>query len=192
LFALFTNQLPEPFGKNYFVIKPVFHISILLCILVVLNTAILGTKVTNYPGVSWIYDSYPAGSLKHFREGFRKSFVIYLIVPVCISVGIVFIFKIPLDQAAVHTLFIFVSANLYNSVYNYFSKSLPFTKENTLLNSLSRVASIFYPFLFGVIIILIQLYVYRSIITALVAIIAIITINFWVNYFGFVKEKKAQ
>src|SRR4030095_16383151 len=59
LFALVTNQLPEPFGRNYFVIKPVFHISILLCILVVLNTAMLGIKVTNYPGVSWIYGAYP-------------------------------------------------------------------------------------------------------------------------------------
>ena len=83
MFALFTNQLPAPFDRNYFEIKPVFHISLLLCVLVVLNTAIIGVKVTNYPGVSWVYESYPITSLRNFKNGFRKFFVVYLLIPVC-------------------------------------------------------------------------------------------------------------
>jgi len=189
LFALVTSQLPEPFARNYFAARPVFHISILLCVIVVLNTAIIGVKVTNYPGVSWIYESYPVESLRHFKNGFRKFFMVNLLIPVCILLGIIFAIKIPLEQALVHSLFIFASANLYNSIYNLFSKTLPFTKENTLINSLQRMASILYPFLYGIVIVLIQLYVYSSMVTALIAIIAIITINFWLNYFGFVREK---
>ena len=67
---------------------------------------------------------------------------------------------------------------------------VPFTKENTLINSLQRMASIFYPLLFGIIIISIQMFVYRSMVTALVAVLAIMTINFWANYFGFVRKKR--
>lgn len=190
VFALFTNQLPAPFDRNYFDIKPVFHISIMLCVLVVLNTAILGVKVTNYQGVSWIYDSYPLTSRKNFKNGFRKFFVIYLLIPVCIAIGIIFIFKIPLDQAVLHTLFIFAAANLYNSLYNLFSRVLPFTKENTLINSLQRMTSILYPFVFGIIIVMLQLFVYRSMLTALVTLLALITLTFWINYFGFVRASK--
>ncbi len=190
IFALITNQLPPPFNKNYYETKPVFHISILLCVLVVLNTAILGVKVTNYPGVSWVYDSYPISSRKHFKNGFRKFFVVYLLLPVCILLGIIFLIKIPADQALLHTIYIFASANLYNSIFNLLSKALPFTRENTLINSLQRMTSILFPFLFGIIIIMVQLFAYRSFLYAVITILAIITITFWLNYFGFVREKR--
>jgi hypothetical protein len=189
LFALFTNQLPPPFSRNYFEIKPVFHISILLSVLVVLNTSILGVRITNNRGVSWVYNSYPVESLKNFKNGFRKFFVVYLLIPVCILTGAVMIFKIPADQVFIHTVFIFASANLYNSLFNLFSKNLPFTVENTLVNSLQRMSAIILPFIFGVIIIFLQLFVYKSILSTVIAILAIFTVTFWINYFGFVKHK---
>lgn len=189
LFALFTNQLPPPFSRNYFETKPVFHISILLCVLVVLNTAILSVRITNYTGVSWIYNAYPVESLKHFKNGFRKFFIIYLLLPVCLALGIIFFIKIPADQALLHIIFIFAAANLYNSIFNLFSKSLPFTKENTLINSLQRMTSILIPFLYGIVIVILQLFIYKSILTALIGTLSIITITFWINYFGFVRTK---
>jgi hypothetical protein len=190
IFALITNQLPAPFAKNYYETKPVFHISILLCVLVVLNTAILGVRVTNYPGVSWVYDSFPMSSRKHFKNGFRKFFVVYLLLPVCLMLGIIFLFKIPADQAILHTVFIFASANLYNSIFNLLSRALPFTKENTLVNSLQRMTSILFPFLFGIIVIMVQLFAYRSFLYAVISILALLTITFWLNYFGFVRDKQ--
>ncbi len=189
VFALITNQLPAPFDKSYFEIKPVFHISIMLCVLVVLNTAIIGTKVTNFPGVAWIYESYPISSHRNFKNGFRKFFVVYLLIPVSAGLGLIFLFKIPMHQALLHTVFIFASANMYNSIYNLLSRGLPFTKENTLINSFQRMTSIIYPFLFGIVIVMLQLFVYNNMLTTLIALLAIISITFWINYFGFVRKK---
>jgi hypothetical protein len=189
IFALVTNQLPAPFDRSYFEIKPVFHISLMLCVLVVLNTAIIGTKVTNFPGVAWIYESYPISSRKNFKNGFRKFFVVYLLIPVCAGLGIIFMIKIPMHQALLHIIFIFAAANLYNSIYNLLSRGLPFTKENTLINSFQRMTSIVYPFLFGIVVIMVQLFVYKSMMTTLIALLVIITITFWLNYFGFVRKK---
>jgi hypothetical protein len=189
VFALVTGQLPPPFDKNYFALKPVFHISILLCILVALNTAIHGVRITNYPGVSWIYGAFPIPSRRNFKNGFRKFFVIYLLIPVCVICGIIFLFKIPADQAILHTIFIFTASNLYNSICNLLYRALPFTKENTLINSLQRLSSIMYPLLFGAIIVVLQLFVYKSMLTTTIAAIALITITFWLNYFGFVRRK---
>ena len=189
IFALITDQLPAPFDKNYFELKPVFHISLLLSVLVVLNTAIIGVKITNYPGVSWIYDSYPLVSKKNFKNGFRKFFVVYLLIPTCIGLGIIFLFTMPMHQALLHTVFIFAAANLYNTLYNLFSKVLPFTKENTLINSLQRMTAIIYPFIYGSVIVLLQLFVYKNMLSAVIAVLAFITITFWLNYFGFVRKK---
>lgn len=190
LFALFTNQLPPPFEKNFLDIKPVFHISLLISLLVVLNTSVISFKITQFPGGSWIYDSYPVSSQGNFRNGFRKFFVVYLLIPASIGIGIIFLFKIPAHQALLHTFFIFASANLYNSVYNLYNKVYPFTLENTLLNSLKKFSAVFYPFIFGIILILFQIFFYKNMFTALIGIVILITVTFWINYFGFSRKTK--
>jgi hypothetical protein len=188
IFAFAADQLPIPFQfQRGAEVKPVFHISILIAVLVSLSTAIMSVKVTNYKGVWWIYDSLPIESLSHFKNGFRKFFVINLLVPICIFLEIIFMLKIPLYIATIHTLFIFISANIYVSIYSLLNKGLPFTKENTMLNSMQRVAGMIYPVLYGIAIVFIQLYAYNSFLNAIIVTLALITINFWMNYFGFVR-----
>ena len=191
IFALLTNQLPPPFEAGYFMIRPVFHISILLSVLVVLNTAVLGMKITNHPGASWVYESYPLSGKKRFKNGIRKFFTVYLIIPLCIILGLVFAFKMPLWQAALASLFIFASANLYNSIFNILNRALPFTKENTFLNSIQKLSGMFYPLAFGAGIVFVQLYVYDSVFHTIIALLALLTVNFWLNFFGFVHLKKS-
>lgn len=192
IFALLTNQLPQPFGKMFFELKPVFHISILISVLVVLNTSIVGMKITNNPGASWIYQSYPMDSKKRFKNGIRKFFIIYLLVPLCIVLAIIFSFSMPLWQALLHTLFIFAAANLYNSMYNLLSRVLPFSKENTLLNSVHKLSGMVFPFIYGTIIVFVQMFVYNSVPSSIIALLIIITLNFWLNFFGFVHLKAAR
>ena len=66
---------------------------------------------------------------------------------------------------------------------------MPFTKENTMINSFQRMTSIIYPFLYGIIIVMLQLFVYKSMITTMITILAFISVTFWINYFGFVRKK---
>ena len=188
VFALFTNQLPYPFEGDLLYSRPVFHISILLCVLVVLNTALLGIKITNYPGAAWIYEAYPMESIRSFRNGLRKFFIIRLLFPVFILLFIIMIFKIPFHFAVLHLIFLFGVTNLYNTIYNSLSKILPFTKENTFVNSIQRLTAIIFPFIYGSIMAVIMLAVYTHIETVIIAIILIFTVTFWINYFVFSKK----
>ena len=190
LFALFTNQLPVPFSPDVLSIKPVFHISILLCVLVVLNTALLGIKITNYPGASWVYDAYPMESRKAFKNGIRKFMVVRLLYPVFIILFLIIIIKIPVHYSALHILFLFAVTNLYNSIFNTFSKALPFTKENSFINSVQRLTSIIIPLIYGIIMSVIMFLVYASVEITIITVIVIMTITFWLNYFSFVRKPK--
>ena len=190
LFALVTNQLPPPFWKAYFSTKPAFHISILLSVFVVINTSMLGIKVTSNSSASWIYDAYPIESRKRFKNGIRKFFVLYLILPVTVILFAIFLIKIPFPQALVHALFIFSAANLFNTLCHAFSKTLPFTAENTLINSAQRLLAVFSSILFGIPFIALQLFAYRSITEALAVSAGILTLTFWINFFVFVKASK--
>lgn len=188
IFAFITNQIPSPFSFDYFETRPVFHISIFVSVLVVLNTGIRGTKVTNYIDASWVYDAYPLGSRKNFINGIRKFFVIYLLVPICVFLFIVFVFKMPFLYALVHTLYIFACANCFNSIFHMLNKDLPLTKENTLFNSLQRITSLIFPLLFGILFVTIQVFVYKNIFSAVIAVIAIFAVTFWINFFGFHRD----
>lgn len=188
LFALVTDQLPPPFWKAYYSTRPAFHISIMLSVFVVINTSVSGIKVTGNSSASWIYDAYPIESRKRFKNGIRKFFVLYLIVPVTVTLYVIFAFKIPYQQALAHTLFIFASANLFNSLCHAFSKSLPFTLESSLINSLQRFTAIFISIIFGIPFVALQLLAYGSIAEALITSGILLTITFWINYFVFVKE----
>lgn len=184
-FALITNQLPNPFSNNYFEQKPVFHISILISILVVLNASFISLKITSYPGVSWIYNALPINTVKAFRNGIRKYFVINLILPITIGIFLILIFAIPLNYALLHIIFTFVIVNFYNSILNIFSRTLPFTKENTLINSIQKISSVIISFLIGIIFVIIQLLVYNNIKYIIFFVLAVLILTFFINYLGF-------
>jgi hypothetical protein len=184
-FALITNQLPNPFSNNYFEQKPVFHISILLSILVVLNASFISLKITSYPGVRWIYNALPINTVKAFRNGIRKYFVINLILPITIGIFLILIFAIPLNYALLHIIFTFVIVNFYNSILNIFSRTLPFTKENTLINSIQKISSVIISFLIGIIFVIIQLLVYNNIKYIIFFVLAVLVLTFFINYLGF-------
>jgi hypothetical protein len=64
---------------------------------------------------------------------------------------------------------------------------MPFTKENTIIHSIQRITSLIYPIIFGAVFFVIQYFAYSSLILAVILILGIATVNFWLNYFGFVR-----
>ena len=190
VFALVTNQLPPPFSNPLLGSYAAFHISIPISVLVVITTAMLGIKITSNPSASWVYEAYPIESKMRFKNGIRKFFVVYLLLPVCLLLFIIYWIAMPFYQAAVNTLFIFSVSNMFNSLSHSFSKTLPFSRENTLINSGQRIFSMVLAVVFGIPVIALQFFVYRSMLDAAVASIIVITVTYWLNYFIFVREKK--
>jgi hypothetical protein len=192
IFALLTNQLPPPFGI-FFLDPPgsslTFHISIMLAVFMVINTSLLGIRVTSNPAASWIYDSYPIESRKRFKNGIRKFFVLYLLTPVCLVLFIIFSFAMPLLQALVHTLYIFSVSNLFCSIVHSLSKTFPFTRGSTVINSVQRIFSMFLAIIFGIPFVVLQVFVYRSVLDAFAASVIVITATYWINYLLFVRDK---
>jgi hypothetical protein len=185
IFAIFTNQLPPPFGYVFFDVNPVFHISIFISVLMAVNAAVRGIKATNETDAAWVYESFPIENKLHFINGIRKFFVLELLLPLTAILFILYITVIPFFQALIHIIFVLVCTNLFNSLYHAYNKDLPFTRENTIFNSIQRITSLVYPIVFGGIFAVLQYYVYRSYNLTLITIIATITANMWVNYFAF-------
>lgn len=162
LFALISGQMYSPFVQFFAAGRPVFHISILITALIALNAAATGIKVSNEPQATWVYEAYPIGSKKEFINGVRKFFIVYFIFPLFVFLLMIFSLRMSLYDALLHSLFIAVAANLFNTLYHLFSRTLPFTIINTVLNSVRRIAELGLPLVIGVIFVLIQYYVYQK------------------------------
>lgn len=180
-FGLMTNQLPELFNQNYLQLKPVFHISILFSVMVVLNTALLGIRSSDTPEASWIYLAYPMYKITEFVSGIRKFFVLHFLLPIALSVLVITLFSLTAVQALVNVFFIFSSAMLYNALFFRFSRLLPFTEKNTTINSFKRIASIINPFIFSILIVMVQSFVYKDQYLALITAIIILFISILIN-----------
>ncbi|MGH2575157.1 MAG: hypothetical protein ACRDFC_05585 [Ignavibacteria bacterium] len=182
LFALFTNQLPSPFAKNYFDVKPVFHVSILLSMLIVINACIVGMKVSSYAGASWVYNAYPVEYSGQFINGVRKFFFLYLILPLNALLFFLFSFKMPFYDSLIHILFILAAGTVFNTVYHVFNKGLPFTKESTMINSIQKLTSFIFPLIFGIIFIIIQFFVYPNRLNTWLTVSILLIINYMLVY----------
>jgi hypothetical protein len=189
IFAIVTNQLPRPFGNSVIPVNGSMHIAIFLTMLMIVNISLMGIKITGNPSASWIYNAYPMESVMIFKNGIRKFFVLYLLVPVSLLLFVLFTVKIPVYQALIHVLFIFSAVNLYNTICHGFTKTLPFTKENTVINSVQRIGSMLLAILAGIPLIALQIMVYRSWPDALLASAVMLTLTAWLNYFIFIRRK---
>lgn len=181
VFAYFTNQMPPPFQKDFFHIRPVFHISIMLAFLVAVHTCASGLKTSNFYEASWVFDAVPVKSLSSFKNGVRKFLNLYLIIPVSILIFALFSLQINFYQSFVHTIFILQVAVIYNTFITIFTKKLPFTLENNFLNSFQRITTMIIPLLFGSIFVMLQVFIYTSIYSALIAAFAIFILNLTIS-----------
>jgi hypothetical protein len=188
VFAIVTDQIIEPFSKSFFGRDSVFHIAILLSFLVAVYSANLGIKVSNHPESTWIFYSYPLQSRKMFLNGVRKFLVIYLLVPVVIFLLLIFSLVIPFYQVLAHVFYIFTAVSLFNSLVSAFGKDFPFSRENTLFNSIYRIASMLFPFLFGIVCVLIQIFAYKSILRSVITSIIIFLLTLLLNHFSFKRK----
>ncbi len=181
LFGLLTNQLQPPFASSYFSTKPVFHIALLITILVVLNTSLAGTKLSNQFKAAWIYDSAPLNK-KRLINGVRKYYVLNFILPLYVFLLLMFFISMKPLQAVIHTAFMFSATLLFTSVSFIFYKALPFSKDYSTVNSLNRITAMFFPILVGIIITFSQNWMYKEIWYVTIFIVVAMVISFFVNY----------
>lgn len=182
LFGLLTNQLQSPFASSYFGTKPVFHIALLITILVVLNTSLAGSKLSNQFKAAWIYDSVPLNK-KRFINGVRKYYVLNFIIPLYVFLLLMFFISMNPLQALLHASFMFSATLVFTSVSFMLYKALPFSKDYSTVNSLNRITAMIFPLLVGIIITFSQNWMYKEIIYVTIFIFVAMVISLFVNYF---------
>lgn len=167
------------FSTGYVLLSP----SITLTLLMSSRLMISNTKIMdeNTSGTEWIYDSLPIKEKGQVIKGANKFIYINYLLPV--TVLIFFLLLIKADFLTVFLNILFISAAVYfiNSVSLLFDRIYPFTLESTKFNSSSKFFEILLAMVLGIVLFLIQIFIFQNIIFVLVSVILLIILSYLIN-----------
>jgi hypothetical protein len=167
------------FKTAFLVISP----SITFTLLMSSRLLISSTKILddNSSDTLWIYDSLPVKDKFFVYKGAYKFINIYFIFPVILLLFILLCFKADFTIVALNVVFITSGIYFINSVSIIFDHSYPFTLESNKFNSVSKFLEIIIAVILGVILFLIQIFVFQNIIFAIAAIAVFISVSLLLN-----------
>ena len=179
LFFNINSSADSFFRTAIIVLSPSITFTLIMCTrLLISNTKILDESSVN---TEWIYDSLPIKEKRYVIKGSNKFIYTAFIFPLIISITILLIFKA--DFTAVILNILYISSGIYfiNSVSLLFDKTYPFTLESTKFSSASKFIEIFIAMIIGIILFLIQIFVFQNIIFVIITILLFTIVSILLN-----------
>ena len=143
------------------ILSPTITFTLIMCSrLLISNTKILDESSVN---TEWIYDSLPIKEKRFIIKGVNKFIYTAFIFPLIISIAILLSFKADFNVV------------LYNILY------ISFTLESTKFSSASKFIEIFIAMIMGMILFLIQIFVFQNIIFVIISVLIFTIISLLLN-----------
>ncbi len=161
------------------VISPSVTFTLIMCSrLLVSNTKILDDSSLN---TEWIYNSVPIKEKASILKGAAKFIYAAFILPVIIAMTVLLCFKADPGTVIINILFISAGIYLINSISMMFDKVYPFTLESTKFSSASKFIEVIFSMFLGLILFLIQIFVFQNIIFVMISIMIFIIVSILLN-----------
>lgn len=161
------------------VLSPSITFTLLMCSrLLISNTKILDENTIN---TEWIYDSLPIENKSLIIKGANKFIYINFILPAILLILILLSFKADFSTVMINIIFVSSAIYFINSVYLIFDKTFPFTLESTKFNSATKFLEVLFSMFLGMILFLIQIFVFQNIIFVIISIMILIIISLFLN-----------
>ena len=161
------------------ILSPSITFTIIMCSrLLITNTKI---AEENSGDVEWIYDSSPIESKKLFKSGTLEFININFIIPVILFITFLLLLRVQPISVILNMLYITSFLFLINSILLLLDKKLPFTLESSKFNSASKFLEILYTIILGIIVFIIQIFIFQNVIFVIIAIAVLLGLAVLLN-----------
>lgn len=179
LFFNINSGADSFFRTAIVILSPSITFTLIMCSrLLISNTKILDESSVN---TEWIYDSLPIKEKRSVIKGVTKFIYTAFIFPLIVSIVILLSFKADLSVVLYNILYISSGIYFINSVAMLFDNIYPFTFESTKFSSASKFIEVFLAMVLGMILFLIQIFVFQNIIFVIISILFFIIISILLN-----------
>jgi len=161
------------------ILSPSITFTIIMCSrLLITNTKI---SEENTSDIEWIYNSSPIKNKISFLSGALKFININFIIPVILFITFILFLKVQPVSVILNMFYITSFLFLLNSTLILFDKKLPFTLESSKFNSATKFLEILYTIILGVIIFIVQIFIFQNVIFVLIAIAVLLGLTVFLN-----------
>lgn len=157
------------------ILSPSILITLIMCTrLLITNTK---TVEENSGDINWLYDTLPLENKADVRTGVLKFVYFSIIIPITLLMFLILCFRVEPMALGVNFVYILAFLFLINSAMAYFEKNLPFSLEASKYDSANRLLEVLLTIILGIVVFVIQIFVFQKIITIIISIIFLFLIS---------------
>ncbi|MBK8981250.1 MAG: hypothetical protein IPM38_02755 [Ignavibacteria bacterium] len=160
-------------------VSPAITMTLFMCARLLISNSKIADE--NSPNTKWIFDSLPARNVSSYIKGANSFIYFVLVLPMIFLIFILLSFAADLLTVNLNLIFISTAVLFVISVTALFDKTLPFTLESSKFNSATKFLEVILSVFIGLIIFLIQIFIFQNIIFVLSAAILFIAVSFILN-----------
>lgn len=160
-------------------VSPAIIMTLFMCVRLLISNSKISDE--NSPNTKWIFKSLPARNVSSYIKGANSFIYFVLVLPIIILIFILLYFAADLLTVTMNLLFISTAVLFIISVTSLFDKTLPFTLESSKFNSATKFLEVILSVFVGLIVFLIQIFIFQNIIFVLSAAVFFITVSFILN-----------
>ena len=174
-----SRGVAENFTADVLILSPSITITLFMCVRIFIsNTKIADEHSTE---INWIYDTLPVLKKSLLQSGALKYVYFNLLFPLILILFLIISFRFPSQHLLLNLLYITSASVLINTIFLIFDKNLPFSLDNSKINSAKRLAEIFLSVLISIVIFVSQIFIFENVIFAVAAILVLIILSFFLN-----------
>ncbi len=160
-------------------VSPAVTMTLFMCARLLVSNSKIADE--NSPGTGWIFDSLPAGNVSSYIKGVNSFLFFLLVIPVIFLICILLSFAADFLTVTLNMLFISSALFFIISVASLFDKTIPFTLESSKFSSATKFLEVILSVFIGLIVFLIQIFIFQNIIFVISAAVLFITVSFLLN-----------
>ena len=161
--------------------------SLIFMYIIAVRMLISNTKISdeNSSQIHWLYDILPVKDKHLYVSGVNKFIYFNMAVPVILLMAAILLFRLEPQIVFTNLVYLFSSVLFVNTILDMFDKTLPFTFENNKFNSGSKFGQVFLNMFWGVLIFILQIFVFKNIIFVIAACFIMLLLVFLLNKSAF-------
>ena len=135
LYGFLTHQLDSPLQGEILTPSGIMHITIVMFFLFASRHTIVTISHSRYSQARWIFFMNSSNQLEHYAKGIYRGVMTNLLLPLVSILFVIFTYAMPVEDALLHSAFLYISAHFQIATWSVMQKALPFTQVEDRLTA---------------------------------------------------------
>lgn len=173
------SKISSSIGSSFLLLSPTITFMTIISVRMMYSNSRISDEGS--PGSEMIFNVLPIDNTHHLNLGIVKFIYANFYFPLLLLMTALLLVRIDIVTILVNLAYLTSAIYLLNTIFLTFDKRLPFSLESSKFNSASKFGEVLFNMILGLIIFIIQIFVFQNVIFVIGAVIIFLGISFLIN-----------